>query len=121
MVNALFQYIDPLLWDAVNHNPVAFLRRVDRTRLNAAIDQAAYLENYRQGIAELDAYLDRKDTWFSTTYPKLLDKHIAYFSFEFGLHESLPVYAGGLGILSGDHLKGSLRPRHAAYRGWICL
>ena len=60
---------------------------------------------YDRGIAEFDAYLNRKDTWFTTTYPKLLEKQIAYFSFEFGLHESLPVYAGGLGILSGDHLK----------------
>ncbi len=101
----LFQYIDPLLWDAVNHNPVAFLRRVDRMRINAAINQPAYLEVFDAGIAELDAYMSRKDTWFATTYPNLLKKQIAYFSFEFGLHESLPVYAGGLGILSGDHLK----------------
>src|SRR5512133_411752 len=101
----LFQYIDPLLWDAVNHNPVAFLRRVDRTRLNAAIDQPSYLEFYDKAIADLHAYLSRKYSSFAVTYPKLLDKHIAYFSFEFGLHESLPVYAGGLGILSGDHLK----------------
>jgi starch phosphorylase len=56
-------------------------------------------------LAALDAYVARKDTWFATQYPKLNDKQIAYFSFEFGLHESLPVYAGGLGILSGDHLK----------------
>jgi starch phosphorylase len=101
----VFQYIDPLLWEAVNHNPVAFLRRVDRTRLNAAVDQPSYLEFYDKAIAELDAYLSCKDTWFAVTYPKLVDKRIAYFSFEFGLHESLPVYAGGLGILSGDHLK----------------
>jgi starch phosphorylase len=101
----VFQYIDPRLWNAVNHNPIAFLRRMDRTRLNAAIDQPAYLEMYDKTIAELDAYLAKKDTWFNNTYPKLNNKHIAYFSFEFGLHESLPVYAGGLGILSGDHLK----------------
>ena len=101
----LFQFIDPLLWDLLNHNPVAFLRKVERTRLNAAIDQPAYLEYYDRTLAKMEAYLSSGDTWFNKTYPNLLDKTIAYFSFEFGLHESLPVYAGGLGILSGDHLK----------------
>ncbi len=101
----IYSHIDPLLWNAVNHNPIAFLRRVDRTRINAALNQPAFLERYDKVIADLNAYLARKDTWFATQYRKLNDKQIAYFSFEFGLHESLPVYAGGLGILSGDHLK----------------
>jgi len=101
----IYSHIDPLLWNAVNHNPIAFLRRVDRTRINAALNQPAFLERYDKVIEDLNAYMARKDTWFATQYPKLNDKQIAYFSFEFGLHESLPVYAGGLGILSGDHLK----------------
>lgn len=101
----LFQFIDPLLWDMVNHNPVAFLHQVDRTRINAAVDQAVYLEFYDATLAKMQSYLTSRETWFHKTYPALLDKTIAYFSFEFGLHESLPVYAGGLGILSGDHLK----------------
>src|SRR5512133_599811 len=101
----IYSHIDPLLWNAVNHNTIAFLRRVDRTRINAALNQPAFLERYDKVIADLNAYMGRKDTWFATQYPKLNDKQIAYFSFEFGLHESLPVYAGGLGILSGDHLK----------------
>lgn len=101
----LFSKIDPLLWNAINHNPIAFLRRIDRTRLNTVLNQPKYLEYYDKTIADLDAYLTKKDTWYATTYPNLQDKQIAYFSFEFGLHESLPVYAGGLGILSGDHLK----------------
>ncbi len=101
----IYSHIDPLLWNAVNHNPIAFLRRVDRTRINAALNQPTFLERYDKVMAALDAYVARKDTWFATQYPKLNDKQIAYFSFEFGLHESLPVYAGGLGILSGDHLK----------------
>ena len=101
----IYSHIDPLLWNAVNHNPIAFLRRVDRTRINAALNQPSFLERYDKVIANLNAYMARKDTWFATQYPKLNDKQIAYFSFEFGLHESLPVYAGGLGILSGDHLK----------------
>ncbi len=101
----LFRQIAPLLWDAINHNPIAFLHRVDRTRLNAAFNRPRFLEHYDAVMADMEAYLNRGDTWFATTHPKLKNKHIAYFSFEFGLHESLPVYAGGLGILSGDHLK----------------
>ncbi len=101
----LFSHIDQTLWNAVNHNPIAFLHRVERTRLNAALDQPNFLERYDSVLKEMESYLSRKDTWFATNYPKLIDPQIAYFSFEFGLHESLPVYAGGLGILSGDHLK----------------
>lgn len=101
----LFKFIDPLLWDAVSHNPVAFLHQVERHRLNHVASLPAYLDHYDRTLARMDAYMGQKDTWFHTTYPKVKDKTIAYFSFEFGLHESLPVYAGGLGILSGDHLK----------------
>jgi len=56
-------------------------------------------------MREFDAYMYADDTWFRNTYPNLKDEQIAYFSFEYGLHESLMVYAGGLGVLSGDHLK----------------
>ena len=101
----LFKFIDPLLWDMVSHNPVAFLHKVARPRLNNAAGQPAYLEHYDRTLARMDAYLADTNTWFHTTYPNVKEKTIAYFSFEFGLHESLPVYAGGLGILSGDHLK----------------
>lgn len=101
----LFQYIDPLLWDAVNHNPISFLRKMDRVRLNAAINNQLYLDQYDQTLKSFETYMAGENTWFKTTYPKLTNKQIAYFSFEFGLHESMPFYAGGLGILSGDHLK----------------
>jgi starch phosphorylase len=101
----LFQFIDPMLWDAVNHNPVSFLRQMDRTRLNAALNNPVYLKQYDQTLDVFEKYVAGESTWFKNTYPKLKDKQIAYFSFEFGLHESMPFYAGGLGILSGDHLK----------------
>ncbi|MEM5776051.1 MAG: alpha-glucan family phosphorylase, partial [Anaerolineaceae bacterium] len=76
-------------------------------QLNAAARHPDYLELYDRVMAQFDEYLAAKDTWFDQTYPHRQEKSIAYFSFEFGLHESLPVYAGGLGILSGDHLKES--------------
>ncbi len=101
----LFKYIDELLWEESYHNPIVFLRDVDRARLNAAVDDRYFLDKYDRVLREFDRYMKEKDTWFSKTYPDLTDELMAYFSFEFGLHESLMVYAGGLGILSGDHLK----------------
>ena len=103
----LFKEIDELLWDDTYHNPVAFLRDVERSRLNAMTDDRYFLDKYDRVMREFDRYMNEKDTWFSQTYPELNNDLVAYFSFEFGLHESLMVYAGGLGILSGDHLKES--------------
>jgi glycogen phosphorylase len=101
----LYSQIDRSLWDQVQHNPVAFLRHVTRAKLNAATNDRYYLDLYDHVLRDFDSYMNNEDTWFRCTYPDLADKQIAYFSFEFGLHESLPVYAGGLGILAGDHLK----------------
>jgi starch phosphorylase len=103
----LFKEIDILLWENSYHNPVAFLRDVDRARLNAATNDRYFLDQYDRVMREFDRYMAEKDTWFSETYPELTDELMSYFSFEFGLHESLMVYAGGLGVLSGDHLKES--------------
>ena len=100
----LFNRIDNNLWERVNHNPIRWLREVSRPALNAASRAPMYLELYDRVFAEFDAYLARKDSWFGSTYPKQ-QKQIAYFSMEFGLHETLPIYSGGLGVLSGDHLK----------------
>jgi glycogen phosphorylase len=101
----VFSQIDKTLWERLNHNPVAFLHKVDRPRLNAMTNDRYYLDFYDRVMRNFDTYLKAEDTWFKRTYPDLKNKIMAYFSFEFGLHESLPVYAGGLGILSGDHLK----------------
>lgn len=103
----LFRFIDKPLWDKLNHNPIAFLQQVDRALLNRTINDLYFLDRYDAVMKKFDQYLEAKNTWFSETYPQLEKEQIAYFSFEFGLHESLPVYAGGLGILAGDHLKTS--------------
>lgn len=103
----LYQFIDIQLWDNVNHNPIAFMHSVDRTRINQAMNEPTYLEQYDRVIARFDNYMADKATWCHRVHPELHEKQIAYLSFEFGIHESLPVYAGGLGILSGDHLKES--------------
>ncbi len=106
-VQRLFKEIDALLWEQTYHNPIVFLRDVDRARLNAATNDRYFLDKYDRILREFDRYMNEKDTWFNDQYPDLKDELMAYFSFEFGLHESLMVYAGGLGILSGDHLKES--------------
>jgi starch phosphorylase len=101
----LFSRIDELLWERTYHNPVRFLRQVERARLNAVTNNRYYLEFYDRIFKSFDRYMGETDTWFARTYPDLRNRPIAYFSMEFGLHETLPIYAGGLGILSGDHVK----------------
>jgi starch phosphorylase len=101
----MFKEMEPILWENCFHNPVVFLRKINRAALNRFTADRYFLDKYDRIMREFDRYMASKDTWFETTYPDLTDEQIAYFSFEFGLHESLMVYAGGLGILSGDHLK----------------
>src|SRR5438477_3360224 len=104
---ALYSTLDPDLWDVVGHNPVRFLSEVQPERLEAAANKADYLQRYDTILSNFDAYMHPAphETWFSRAYPALSDSVIAYFSAEFGLHESLPIYSGRLGILSGDHCK----------------
>jgi glycogen phosphorylase len=101
----LYRQIDPELWEQDYHNPVDFLRDVRQRRLEAAAASADYLRQYDDVLGDFDRYLAASDTWFARTYPAARDETIAYFSAEFGLHESLPIYSGGLGILAGDHTK----------------
>ncbi|HMO58891.1 MAG TPA: alpha-glucan family phosphorylase, partial [Roseiflexaceae bacterium] len=84
--------------------PVDFLRDVRQSRLDAAAADTAYLQQYDSVIAALDAYMRADDTWFRQSFPQSTEV-IAYFSAEFGIHESLPIYSGGLGVLAGDHVK----------------
>lgn len=103
----LYSSLDPELWEQVGHNPVHFLSKVQPQKLEKAAEDTDYLALYDSVIRDFDHYIHPRpeETWFSTTYPELKEKSIAYFSAEFGLHESLPIYSGGLGILSGDHCK----------------
>ena len=100
----LFNRIDNNLWEQVKHSPIRFLRELERPVLNAAAQDPDYLDLYDRVFSDFDAYLNRKETWYATEHPKQQNQ-IAYFSMEFGLHETLPIYSGGLGVLSGDHLK----------------
>ncbi|MBI4786878.1 MAG: alpha-glucan family phosphorylase [Chloroflexi bacterium] len=101
----VFQDIDPAVWQRVRYNAVKFLREVGPEKLDAASVNPEYLKRYDSALAAFDQYRQAKATWFNTTYPYFGDQPIAYFCAEFGLHESLPIYGGGLGILAGDHTK----------------
>jgi starch phosphorylase len=101
----MFERIDSVWWEESNHNPVRFLNHVERKALNAAVRDNRFIALYERVMVSFDHYMSSPDTWFAQTYPDLTGKTIAYFSMEFGLHESLPIYAGGLGVLSGDHCK----------------
>ena len=101
----LFARIEPTLWADLVHNPVLFLRAVPRHYLDAAAQNLDYVDLYDRVVSAFDQYLKGEDTWFKRNYPDFHNRPIAYFSTEFGLHETLPIYAGGLGILAGDHLK----------------
>lgn len=102
----LFSSLDPLLWKAVNQNPVKLLRSIKQNQLNSAAANDDYLSLYKRVLADYDAYMDPSaKTWFNTQHGDKKNLTIAYFSAEFGLHEALPIYSGGLGVLSGDHCK----------------
>ena len=102
---ALYQAADPALWDRTLHNPVRFLREVSLASLEAKAKDPVYLAQYDKVLIEYDLYMRDDQTWFARTFPDHTQDTIAYFSAEFGIHESLPIYSGGLGILSGDHCK----------------
>jgi starch phosphorylase len=103
----LFMLIDGALWDATSHNPVAMMRQVSSQRLDELAQDDAFLARFDAVIAEFEAYMAPASTWFERTWTQQERVQIAYFSAEFGLHESLPIYSGGLGILSGDHCKSA--------------
>jgi starch phosphorylase len=103
---SLFGWLNPALWETVGHNPKAFLRRIDEERLVRAASDPAFLTAFDGVIATYDAYhgdRQRKEPVSALAEHDL----IAYFCAEFGFHESLPIYAGGLGILAGDHCKAA--------------
>jgi len=101
----LFKRLNPELWEEAYHNPIRFLRAIDPEHLQRATKDLAYVQLYDSVLTEFDEYMQSDNTWYARQYPDRMNQPIAYFSTEFGLHESLPIYAGGLGILSGDHLK----------------
>src|SRR4051794_7492229 len=108
---ALFRRIDADLWETVQHSPVKMLGAIDQGRLEQLLADDGFLAHMDRVEEAFEAYL-AAPTWFEESIardrPDLVsDLVVAYFSAEFGIHESVPVYSGGLGVLSGDHLKSA--------------
>ena len=101
----VFRHLDYQLWRATAHNPVRMLWTIPREALAAAAGDATFLAHYDRAVAALDAERRPGSTWWEQRFPQLAGQAIAYFSAEFALHQSLPIYAGGLGVLAGDHCK----------------
>ncbi|MBN2391764.1 MAG: alpha-glucan family phosphorylase [Anaerolineae bacterium] len=104
----LFLRLDSDLWEKTNHNPVRMLGMIDQARLEAALEDVGFMAHLKRVTQYLEEHLSEKQAaWFSRTYGETKDPLIAYFSFEFGITECLTIFAGGLGILAGDHIKSS--------------
>jgi len=102
----LFRRLDVELWREVDHNPIALLGTLSQKQLDEAAESESFLAHMRRVEEELDWHLSKR-SWFEESYPDFNDAQIAYFSAEFGIHECLPIYSGGLGVLAGDHLKSA--------------
>ena len=101
----LFRALDYPLWRISGHNPVKQLRDINPEKLRAAASDPSFLTLYNSVMSAFDLETSTRDTWFENNHPKLLPGPIGYFSMEFAIHSSLPIYAGGLGILAGDICK----------------
>jgi starch phosphorylase len=102
----LFARLDPELWNAAGHNPKALLKRIDERRLVDAADDTAVLGAFNRVLSAYDTYHSEPLRRNGAELLRATDL-VAYFCAEFGFHESLPIYSGGLGILAGDHCKAA--------------
>jgi starch phosphorylase len=106
-VRGLFVRLDKRLWEECGHNPKLFLRRVAQHRLDDAAEDRVFVEDYNRALSAYDTYHQERGHANLTPHLDPERDLIAYFCAEFGLHESLPLYSGGLGILAGDHCKAA--------------
>ncbi len=102
----LFRRVDSNLWTASGHNPVRLLGSISQEKLDSLAENQGFLNQLQRVAEKLKAYLN-ESTWYDKVCSESDKPIIAYFSAEFGVHECLPIYAGGLGILAGDHLKSA--------------
>jgi len=104
---ALFAAVDRGLWHRTRHNPVRFLNEVDPERLERAAGNPRFVTELDRVTAWMAGERRSDLTWFGRQYPDLRQHPVAYFCAEFGLHNSVPIYSGGLGVLAGDHCKAA--------------
>jgi len=104
-VRGLFRHLDPDSWNACGHNPRVFMRRLRQDRIDRAARDPILLSEYRNVLAAYDTYLEEQPVTRIDAYLERDHDLVAYFSAEYGFHESIPIYAGGLGILAADYCK----------------
>src|ERR1700728_1655813 len=104
---SLFLDLDPVRWNQLNHNPVALLAEFPLAKLEARAAELVLHSRINYAYRRLREYLESDRTWGTRHAGVLRPRPVAYFSAEFGIHESLPVYSGGLGVLAGDHIKSA--------------
>jgi len=102
---SVFSHFDQTLWRLTHHDPMRQMQEIEPSRLEMLRQDMGFLRKYQAAMNSFREYMAASDHWFATQYPHLKGGTIAYFSAEFGLHRSVPLYSGGLGILAGDHLK----------------
>jgi len=102
----IFRELSPLTWERSNHSAVAVLREISHMELSARLRDSDFQKRVHRVLDEFEAYMDTTETWTSH-HASQLKNPVAYFSAEFGLHESIPIYSGGLGVLAGDHTKSA--------------
>ena len=103
----LFYKLTPRGWQNMFHNPVAVLREVSEYELRVHLQEPGFAERVRSVLKTFETYLQEPNTWCHKNAAKLHENPVAHFSAEFGFHESLPISAGGLGVLAGDHAKSA--------------
>jgi len=104
---ALFEQLDPALWERTSHNPVRLLSEIEPVRLEAAARAEGFVADLERAVADLRSYLAASDTWYQRNHQDGAQARIAYMSAEFAVSECLRIYSGGLGVLAGDHLKSA--------------
>jgi len=104
---SLFRELDPVVWRELGHNPIALLQQVPVDRLEERASQLVLHSRINYAYRRMQEYLASTHTWGARHAGVLWARPVAYFSAEFGLHESIPIYSGGLGILAGDHIKAA--------------
>jgi glycogen phosphorylase len=103
----VFEELSPRCWQNLYHNAVAVLHEVSGAELRARLEDTSFGEKVRRAVRAFDSYMKERPTWGDLHAPALRLNPVAYFSAEFGFHETLPIAAGGLGILAGDHAKSA--------------
>ncbi len=106
-VMSLYTDLDPHLWRQVDHNPIAFLNQMTPEEVEERASELVLHSRINHAFRRLNEYVEKGNTWGAIHCSNLSNRPVIYFSAEFGLHESLPIYSGGLGILAGDHLKSA--------------